>query len=269
MTSDSATKKAIRERMAETGEPYMEARRHVESAGAATTSAGAWIIQQGTSDPRDSVPYEWVLHEDGTTHGFIDHGRLIGVLTEPDDQRGLRPLPKPLTEADVQSMLGGYPVTSDRFTGGWATWTNPIESIEPAPPAGERTRLYGGWRDEPRGSRDHERAALRAEADRRVREDRDRPQGALCVTELHFTNGLTLDVEWGGVTSQGLIEGFVTADSPTAHTAWADVVQALDEGHRDLSRLAGTCLRVYPSDDEGPNQMHSPLISDVIVADAE
>lgn len=279
MTSNSATKKTIRERMAATGEPYMEARRNIAPDTAVPEPTGAWIIQQGTTDPMDSTPYPWVLHEDRTTHGFIDHGYLIGVLTDPDDQSGLRAIPAPLTEESVRSMLGRYPVTRDRFTGRFGAWTHPIESIEPAAPESERTRLYGGSREDPRGSgasgefREYERAALRAEADQRVSDDfarAERGDGAgRFVSELHFTSGLILDVAYGGVTSEGLIEGFVTPDAPTAFISWAEVVRALDAGHEDLQRLVGMCLRVYPSDMEGPNQMTDPVISDVVVERAE
>lgn len=279
MPKNATQKKAIRDRMATTGEPYMEARRNIAPDTAVPEPTGAWIIQQGTTDPMDSTPYPWVLHEDRTTHGFIDHGYLIGVLTDPDDQSGLRAIPAPLTEESVRSMLGCYPVTRDRFTGSFGTWTHPIESMEPAAPASERTRLYGGLREDPRGSgapgefRGYERAALRAEADQRVNDDvarAERPDGSgRFVSELHFTDGLVLDVAYGGVTTAGLIDGFVTVDSPKALVKWDEVVQALDEEQSDLSRLVGMCLRVYPSDMEGPNQMTDPIISDVIIAEAQ
>ena len=196
MPKNASHKKAIRDRMAATGEPYMEARRHVEASShpQAETTSGAWVIQQSPIDRTDSKPYEWVLHADRSTYGFIDHGHLLGFVRDPNDRTNVEILRPPLNEDDVRSMVGGYPITMDRFTMGWSTWDHPIESFEAALPADERTHLYGGTQRERNGSVDSDRAALRALADQR----RNAPQTRVFVSGLALTDGTVIDVEPGG-----------------------------------------------------------------------
>lgn len=262
MTSNSATKKAIRERMAATGEPYMQARRNIEIGQiGSTTEPGAWIIHQRVLSPSDSEPYPWVLHEDGSTHGFIDHGHLIGVVQDPDDRLGMRHLPRPLTDEAVRSMVGCYPVTIDRFTRQWATWTQPISHVEQAAPNQERTALYGGLIEDSRNAFDQERAQRRADADRRwVADVSEHPA---TVSDVFFEDGEVLDVEPGGATREGLIVGFVTDDDARVLTSWADVEQDLAAG-RDLARLSGLRVSVQPNDMASPRLLYSP-VSEVVL----
>lgn len=245
MPKNASQKKAIRARMGATGEPYMEARLNVEAGSSplAKAAAGSWVIQQRPIDPVDSMPYEWVLHADRSTYGFIDHGYLIGVVRDPDDRTNVELLRVPLTEGDVRSMVGGYPVTIDRFTGGWSTWDHPVESVEIAETEDQRTRLYGGTKDENPGSSDSDRAARRGIADQR----RKTPEAGVFISGLALVDGTVVDVEPGGVTSHGLIAEFVTVDVPKATITWEAAVDALAAGS-DLSRLVGWQVRVYPSD---------------------
>lgn len=245
MTSNAATKKAIRERMAATGEPYMEARRRIDSAPVAPTPSGAWIIHQRATSASDSTPYPWVLHEDGSTHGFIDHGHLIGVLADPDDRMSMRHLPRPLTQETVESMIGCYPVTVDRFTRQWATWTQPIAAVEQAAPAGQRAPLDGGHNQGGGSPTDQERAQRRADADRRFQKSLN--ASGPFVSDLFFQDGDSLPVEDGGTTREGLIVGFVSDESPRAVITWSEVEKALSEGS-DLARLSGLRVSVQPND---------------------
>lgn len=264
MPKNATQKKTIRDRMAATGEPYMEARRNVED-GAATPAkpaSGAWIIQQGIADPMDSLPHEWVLHEDGTTHGFIDHGFLIGFLSDPDDRSSMEAVGKPITQEAAQSLVGCYPVTMSRFTGGWSTWTHPIETVTTADPKKNRERLYGGTRVD-LNSWDRERSDLRAEADRR-RLDPNALDG-----HIELEDGSLLDVDPGGVTREGLIADFVTVDAPMAVVSWAEVEDAIRDG-LDLSRLAGMAVRVHPDDlTSPPRAVADGLVAEVRLTDED
>lgn len=241
MTKNAARKKTVRERMAATGEPYMQARRETPTADSPAEAATAWVIHQSTGDPRDPKPHPWVLHSDGTTHGFVDHGRLLGYLTDPDNPRSLTPVGKNLTDLTVQQMVGGHLVTFDRFTGQMAVWQAPVTETYPALPADERERLDGGTLDHPAARQhDADRAGRRAAADTRI----DRDTGPYLDT-IVLANGTVLDVGATGTTIEGLIAGFGTGDADPVD--WPVVDTIVGRGG-DVQWLVGMDVVVFPDD---------------------
>lgn len=261
MPAQSAKKKAVRERMAVTGESYMEARRHIENGSPAPAGDAlgvfGWMIQQHPVDPMEPTPYEWVLRPDGATYGFVDHGILIGVLQSPNERGGMRHWQEIVESGDVAAALvGTYPVTVNRFTRAWSTWTQPIGWVRSTPEYPERSALYGG--PAPEGTEHEQRMAdLRAEADRRW------AQEETATGDVILADGDEVMIEAGGCTRHGMIHGFVTPDAPRATVLWADVEQAVLAGER-VDRLVGMRLVVQP-DDHSPAREIGGVIEEITV----
>ena len=247
MVKNAAAKKAARARQHATGEPYMEARRRTAATG--DTSPTAWRIQQASDNPLDATPYPFILHQDSTTHGFVDHGIFIGVKDTPGTV-GTVTYRSDIAAAELPAALTGkYLVTRDRFTGVWSTWSTPVSSVTTAPPAEQRTALNGGTLAEP-GAGAARRAKARALADtRRQRVDND------ISIELWLTDDDGEEHLWlvysDGVTPGGLVAAFTQAtgnpEDLTGVILWDEALRAARAGG-DLTNLVGWRPVLHPDD---------------------
>lgn len=247
MTRNTARKKAVRAEMARTGKTFAHANRTLP---AGETGPDAWIVQEAQFGPDGPLPYEFVVTTDGRTFGSFDRGIIIGGVTEADERR-IDVYWRDLMEAGedpATALAGMYLVSRDRFTGRFATWRSPVRDIEPAPHASRRETLFGGVlpTDKHRwGGMSMQEFAQRQRADKRAKDERPVSIDFTFEGDHESLFGVGAD----GITSAGMIDGFVFEGPPRMVVTWEDAVTTVLDGE-NLDRLRGARLMLRTSDTE-------------------